>query len=227
MGRLRPFSTSNTIPVSMINKCVHKICIVPDTEQSVVVRDPNLRSIRKPSEVRRRQNSLDPLERLCYYRLMRKKRGGQPGNKNAIKHGFYSPSLSPEEISSVWHLVNVKSMDPELAVIRLKLVAALARDPGNHRLIEDAAKVLTRRHAGSADAFDRREFRKVVLEALESSVASDLSSLNGIAPVEPIETGQARTPEQDESSVNEAKPRNRTNRDWQARPSKQDESSVL
>lgn len=33
--------------------------------------------------------------------LFEKRRGGQPGNQNAVKHGLYSPRFSPDEVESL------------------------------------------------------------------------------------------------------------------------------
>ena len=103
--------------------------------------------------------------------MKKRKRGAQPGNRNALKHGFYSPILSPEEISLVWSTINRKGIDPAVAVIRIKLGLALQRDPTNHRLLEDAAKLLTKHGSMKIhlDEFDRRQFRSAILKALEVS----------------------------------------------------------
>jgi hypothetical protein len=103
--------------------------------------------------------------------MKKRKRGAQPGNRNALKHRFYSPTLSPEKISLVWSTINRNGIDPTVAVIRIKLGLALQRDPTNHRLLEDAAKLLTKR--GLTDLyineFHRRQFRAAILNALELS----------------------------------------------------------
>jgi hypothetical protein len=33
--------------------------------------------------------------------MAERKRGGQPGNRNAVKHGFYSPSFRAEEVNDL------------------------------------------------------------------------------------------------------------------------------
>ena len=103
--------------------------------------------------------------------MKKRKRGAQPGNRNALKHGFYSPMLRPEEISLVWNTINRKGIDPAVAVIRIKLGLALQRAPANHRLLEDAAKLLTKRGLTDLhmDESDRRQFRTAILNALELS----------------------------------------------------------
>ena len=163
---------------------------------------------------------------------MKRKRGAQPGNRNARKHGFYSPILSPEEISLVWNAVNLKGIDPAIAVIRVKLHQALQYDPANHRFFEDAAKLLTKRHSAELRSeFDRRQVRARLLGALEASHSPSP------APPDPAphprtlpeqnEAGRAQVTSRDELSLPAHKPRRGTNRACRARMAKQDESSVL
>ena len=60
--------------------------------------------------------------------------GAPPGNTNAVKHGFYSNALLPEE-RELWERAEVGSVDDEIRLMRVKL----------HRLV---------RLAGSADVAD-------------------------------------------------------------------------
>lgn len=46
-----------------------------------------------------------------------RKRGAQPGNKNAAKHGFYSNLLSAEEIARLNDVKDV-DLDDEIALLR-------------------------------------------------------------------------------------------------------------
>jgi hypothetical protein len=57
---------------------------------------------------------------------IKRRRGGQKGNRNACKHGFYSGTLSPAETSQLWSITNLEGVDPEIALIRVKLQSALA-----------------------------------------------------------------------------------------------------
>lgn len=70
--------------------------------------------------------------------------GGQRGNQNARKHGFYSRALSPEEIGEFWRIVNLEGLDPEIALVRLKLKSVLQRDPGNRRALGRASALLAK-----------------------------------------------------------------------------------
>jgi hypothetical protein len=71
----------------------------------------------------------------------KRKRGGQTGNQNARKHGFYSLQLSPSEMREYLNLVN-SGLDREVALLRIKLKSLLFRFPDNQRVIMEAAKLL-------------------------------------------------------------------------------------
>ena len=63
----------------------------------------------------------------------KRKRGGQPGNRNARKHGFYSQRLSPEEINVFLELLSTEKMEIQEAIFNVKLKTLLETDPGNVR----------------------------------------------------------------------------------------------
>jgi hypothetical protein len=95
---------------------------------------------------------------------MKRKRGGQPGNQNARKHGFYSANLTPEEICELLNITNLKGTDREMAVLRIKLKSVLATNPGNRRVLMEAAKLVVK-EAGAKyhlDREDRNRLKKVV-----------------------------------------------------------------
>ena len=54
---------------------------------------------------------------------VKKKRGGQKGNQNARTHGFYSSTLTPEEISQIWTLISQEHVSPDVAILRIKLMS--------------------------------------------------------------------------------------------------------
>jgi hypothetical protein len=74
----------------------------------------------------------------------RRKRGGQPGNQNARKHGFYSSAMTPEELSEFWQGLKRGTGDRELPAFRAKLASALRASPGNPRIIKEAARLMTK-----------------------------------------------------------------------------------
>ena len=58
----------------------------------------------------------------------KRKRGGQPGNQNARKHGYYSRHFTPEQMQQLEEIDYHKGLDPEIALLRVRL-NTLLRDP--------------------------------------------------------------------------------------------------
>jgi hypothetical protein len=98
---------------------------------------------------------------------IKRKRGGQKGNLNARKHGFYSGTLSPAETSQLRNITNLEGVDPEVALIRVKLQSSLQYDPGNRRVIREASGLFVKWYSGiyRLDRTDRNCL-KTVLENL-------------------------------------------------------------
>jgi hypothetical protein len=98
---------------------------------------------------------------------MKRKRGGQKGNGNARKHGFYSATLSPAQTQELWSITNLEGVDPEIALIRVKLQSSLQHDPGNRRVIREASRLLVEWYSqnyllGATD----RNYLKTVVESI-------------------------------------------------------------
>ena len=72
----------------------------------------------------------------------KKKRGAQKGNQNARKHGFYSKVLDEKEQAAFDQAIFVEGIDEEIALLRVKMISLLERDPENIRLISQAANTL-------------------------------------------------------------------------------------
>lgn len=102
---------------------------------------------------------------------IKRRRGGQQGNQNARKHGFYSVNLSPREICVFWNIINLGGMEPELAVLRMKLGSALGYDPGNRRVLREASRLLVKwyRSKYDLDKKDNVEFKKFVRNILQAA----------------------------------------------------------
>jgi len=100
---------------------------------------------------------------------VKRKRGGQKGNRNARKHGFYSGTLSPAETSQLWNITNLEGVDPEIAFIRVKLQSSLQDDPGNRRVIREASRLIVKWYSGiyRLDPTDRNYLKTVVENLLE------------------------------------------------------------
>ena len=71
-----------------------------------------------------------------------KKRGGQPDNQNARKHGFYSKVLDEAERLDFELASGVEGIDDEIALLRVKIKSLIAHDPDNIKLIMQATNTL-------------------------------------------------------------------------------------
>jgi len=71
-------------------------------------------------------------------------RGAPPGNRNALKHGFYSTVLTPRQALEFWNTINTGGIDPESLALRLKIANALQNAPGNSRVLTEVARLLSK-----------------------------------------------------------------------------------
>jgi hypothetical protein len=112
---------------------------------------------------------------------VRRKRGGQKGNRNACKHGFYSATLSPAETSQLWNITNLEGVDPEMAFIRVKLQSSLQYDPGNRRVIREASRLLVKWYSANyrLDPTDSNYLKTVVENLLEIASMRQSASPHG------------------------------------------------
>ena len=101
----------------------------------------------------------------------KKKRGGQPGNQNARKHGFYSAAMNLEETGEYWQAIRRDGADPQLAVFRIKLVSALRHDPSNRRVLREAFRILNAHYNARLDltAQEAAFFRRFLWMMLETA----------------------------------------------------------
>ncbi len=99
----------------------------------------------------------------------KRKRGGQKGNQNARKHGFYAANLSVSEICRFWNIINRGGIEPEIVALRIKLESALHSRAANHRVLREASRLLSKwyRSKYRFDGADNTEFKKAVLSILE------------------------------------------------------------
>ncbi|MFC1947336.1 hypothetical protein ACFLXY_05400 [Chloroflexota bacterium] len=72
----------------------------------------------------------------------KKKRGAPKGNQNARKHGFYSKVLDEKEQAAYDQAIFVEGIDEEIALLRVKMISLLERDPDNIRLVSQAVNTL-------------------------------------------------------------------------------------
>ena len=71
-------------------------------------------------------------------------RGGQKGNQNARKHGFYSQVLDEAQQLDLEVAEGLSGLDDEIAVLRVKIKALLEHDEDNIRLLMEATNTLAR-----------------------------------------------------------------------------------
>ncbi len=73
----------------------------------------------------------------------KRKRGGQPGNKNAFKHGLYSKTMQKAEKMAYKRAAGVEGIEQEIALLRLEILKVInGGSSKNLKLIIKAADVL-------------------------------------------------------------------------------------
>jgi hypothetical protein len=109
----------------------------------------------------------------------KRKRGGQKGNGNARKHGFYSGTLSPAQASQLSNIINLEGVDPEVALIRVKLQSCLQHNPVNRRVIRDASRLIVKWYSANCglDATTGSYLKTVVDSILETASLRHLADL--------------------------------------------------
>ena len=95
---------------------------------------------------------------------IKRRRGGQPGNQNARKHGFYSPYLSREESRNLEKALAKGAADRKAAAISIKLKSALSHDPDNRRVVREACRLLYKMFDSQYNLSreEKTEFRRLV-----------------------------------------------------------------
>ena len=83
-------------------------------------------------------------DRSSEARPPRRKRGGQPGNQNARKHGFYSTAPSAREQGALQEAIVLKDLSSEIALMRVKTIDLVAHPDIPPELLFRAARTITR-----------------------------------------------------------------------------------
>jgi hypothetical protein len=103
---------------------------------------------------------------------LKRHRGGQPGNQNARRHGFYSLYMSQPEIRQLEKIIAAEGIEKTVAIYRIKLSSALCHAPGNTRIIRETAALLAKwycsRHRLGSE--DKTLVKKLIQSALETQV---------------------------------------------------------
>jgi hypothetical protein len=112
---------------------------------------------------------------------IKRKRGGQKGNQNARKHGFYSNTLSLAEICRFWNIINLESVDPEIAVLRIKLQSSLHHDPGNRRVLTEASRLLVKWYS------TKHRLDRTARNYLKTVIANYFEHYTGVSLGQPVQ----------------------------------------
>jgi len=72
------------------------------------------------------------------------KKGAQPANQNARKHGFYSRALTEAEMVELDEAAYVEGLDQEIALLRVKLRELAENHPDRIDLHLEAANTIAR-----------------------------------------------------------------------------------
>jgi hypothetical protein len=75
--------------------------------------------------------------------MAERKPGAQPGNRNALKHGFYSRNFKPSETEAV-EAASIEGLHNEIIMLRVMIrrVVELATDPESDTSLESAIAAL-------------------------------------------------------------------------------------
>jgi hypothetical protein len=68
---------------------------------------------------------------------LKRRRGGQPGNQNARKHGLYSNRLTPAEIQALGQEPILDPDDIGAVILRNKTLSALDSHPADPRVVRE------------------------------------------------------------------------------------------
>ena len=103
---------------------------------------------------------------------IKRKRGGQPGNQNARKHGLYSSNLTVNQLCEFRNLLNLGGVAPELFALRIKLESVLRQAPANRRVLMEASKLLAKwyRSKYRLNRKDNVDFKKYIRSVLEAII---------------------------------------------------------
>lgn len=100
----------------------------------------------------------------------RRKRGpgAPPGNKNALKHGFYSSSLTAAERKKLREASEIRGLGHEIAVFRVKMESALSNPNVDLRQLSVALAALTRAEAVQQKALAAEKGEDDLAESIEA-----------------------------------------------------------
>ncbi len=77
-------------------------------------------------------------------KTIHRKGGGQPGNQNARKHGFYSRVLTADQERLLPSAATMKGLERNIEVAQVRLLSIMAYKPEDHKLLFRGLAVLNR-----------------------------------------------------------------------------------
>jgi len=101
---------------------------------------------------------------------LKKKKGGQKGNKNAVKHDFYAKILNNAERFDFHDATGIEGIDDEIALIRLEIKKSISgADERNLLLLVKAAGALEKliRTRYQISAANRKGLKEALVDAVE------------------------------------------------------------
>jgi hypothetical protein len=101
---------------------------------------------------------------------IKRKRGGQRGNQNARKHGFYSSSFTPDELNRFRRIITQESIDPEMAALRVKLQSLISQGGVTPFICKEAVRLIVKWSAKKyhLNRADRAILKSATLKLFES-----------------------------------------------------------
>jgi len=116
---------------------------------------------------------------MATHQPTKRRPGGQPGNLNALKHGFYSKALSKAAALELTQAEGMSPADlaPEIALLRARIRRLLEAEPDNldllhHALGQLARLCATHYHLSGSDADRLTAAIHNVLESIERTLAA-------------------------------------------------------
>jgi len=106
-----------------------------------------------------------------------RKRGAQPGNQNAHKHGFFSGNMTPCELCRYLDILRRGKTDAPMAAFQVKFESAVRASPLNDRIVREAAKIICKFHDDGLSAPERRALKRVVVRLLDISRAQIIAAM--------------------------------------------------
>jgi len=102
-------------------------------------------------------------------------RGGQPGNQNARKHGFYARKLTGVEKYALRHASEIEGIDQEIALMRVKIQSSISNSSDNLKTITMATETLGRLLRTKLRLSPKEDQKK----AMEQVVRNAMTSIAG------------------------------------------------